>query len=169
MAELGKALAVRGRAGDTVAVTITPDLNRLTKALSRIAAQVRETFASVSAILARVGRVYRQRREVWVAGLEARYFVRGGLDSRYRDQADACALAARIMEGSELPGLTEPEAAQVAQAFIAGWLGGQGEGTLVIHVGRSEAPEYAARVAAHASLAVDHPWVELGPFPGTGT
>lgn len=62
-----------------------------------------------------------RRREVRVAGLEARWYVRGALiQGRSQAQVDA---VTRYLLGSRFPGLTDQEKVRVATAFIAGTIG----------------------------------------------
>ncbi len=67
--------------------------------------------------------------EVYVAGLEGRYYVRGGLDSRYREPEARDALVRALMACEELRPchLSIRERSAVAAAFLAGWVQGQGK------------------------------------------
>lgn len=83
-----------------------------------------EVAARTAEAVANLTQRWSQSREVYVAGLEARYWVRGGLDTRYRDPEARDALVRDLMRGKELPPpclLDAKERAQVATAFLAGW------------------------------------------------
>lgn len=75
-----------------------------------------------TAALRRVARVFRNQPHK-VAGIEGRYYVRGGLDPNYADQETRDALAAMLLHGTDpdTADLTPANRAVVAAAFLRGW------------------------------------------------
>jgi len=122
-------VASQRRVGDAVVVDFRLDTSALERAFRQIAEQAQRAALSWSRTLARWGRAYSQRREVYVAGLEGRYYVRGGLDSRYREPEARDALVRALLACEELTPchLSRKERGRVAAAFLTGWVQGQGE------------------------------------------
>lgn len=131
MARLPAHLSVANqrRVGDALVVDIRVDTTALERAFRQMAEAVTAMAQNASRALARMGRRYAQRREVYVAGLEGRYYVRGGLDSRYREPEARDALVRALMAREELRPchLSIRERSAVAAAFLAGWVQGQGK------------------------------------------
>jgi len=122
-------VANQRRVGDTLVVDIHVDTAALERAFSRMAEAIQDMGHQLRRSLARWGHAQAQRREVWVAGLEGRYYVRGGLDSRYQDPLDRDILVLQLLRGRELGAckLTPKERGLVAAAFLTGWVTGQGK------------------------------------------
>lgn len=114
--------------GETVTVTIKPDFTAFNEAVGRAAKTTTTAMAKLTRAFQRANESWAKERVVYVAGLGARYYVRGGLDSRYRDDAEMCALVHRLLRGEELADLNFQERSQVATMFIIGWVQGQGKG-----------------------------------------
>lgn len=157
-------VASQRRVGNTVQVTLMADLKPFLEACRRFNQAVGQAMAKVGKALEDARRAHRgqfalvpspsavgrlawaQKREVYVAGLEGRYFVRGGLDSRYLEPEARDALVRELMAGRELPCLVSArERALVATAFLAGWVQGQGKDWRAVCPGRCQ---YAVDVGA---------------------
>lgn len=59
---------------------------------------------------------------VWVAGLEARYYVRGAMDPMYATPWARDALVFAILSGLSIPALQPRNRALVAAAVVRGWV-----------------------------------------------
>lgn len=75
-----------------------------------------------------------RRLEVYVSGLEGRYYVRGGLDPAYRNRAALDVLVRRTLDGrpedpdDPTPDLTLSARSRLATAAIRGWVEGHPAG-----------------------------------------
>lgn len=146
-----------------VSVTIRPQTHGFTEAMARLQRALR----GMGHALGKFGRRYTQRREVWVAGLSARYYVRGGLDSRYRSREDVCELVRDILRGQELGelGLDFREREQIAEAVIVGWVQGQGREEAVVPLCSPDQDHQALRQAVAATIPDQRAMAHWTPAP----
>lgn len=110
--------------GETGGVTSAQAFRAAFKRLEAVREVMSGKIVTAAEAIANLTQRWSQPREVYVAGLEARYYVRGGLDSRYRDPEARDALVRDLMRGKELPPpclLDARERGQVAAAFLCGW------------------------------------------------
>jgi hypothetical protein len=118
----------------SVTVTIRPDWTAFTNAMARVARATRAATRSMTAVqrtMERFSEEGRQRQELALTGLEARFYVRGGLDPLYASQAGLDGLVRDILQGPEtgweclkagaLP--TRENRVRLAVAAMEGWVG----------------------------------------------
>lgn len=137
----GKALVFAGRSRDVV-VRLVADTSGFEKAMRRAARafddmkrQIGEVMlpsfkamtANLVQVVARWDTAWRHARVVKLAGLEARYYVRGGLDYRYADADKVCELVREILAGRHdvyaFPfTLTRADRAYLATQVMSAWV-----------------------------------------------
>lgn len=108
------------RTGDTVTVDLTIDVEPFRRALQSVADNLRRAAPRLRAFTLAMARA-EKGPEVFLAGLEGRYYVRGALDTRYSSEEGVTRLVQDILTGTELPGLSAHERAVVAAAVLTGW------------------------------------------------
>jgi hypothetical protein len=126
-----------------VAPLIGPGITRAVgdwqRSMEKLAASLRTTPAELEPVFARVA----AQREVKVAGLCGKYYVRAGLDPKYRDPAMLHLLVQGILGGATHDQLTEDEKRQVAVAAMRGWSEAYQKGA---HVPYAAARRYGSAV-----------------------
>lgn len=109
------------------------DLTAVRDALRAIIRRGAEVWKSANAAVLRLHQRLADAANdpVRVAGLEARYYVRAGLDPRYSTLFGLDALTASIMSNrdGDMAFLTRQSRAQIAAAAIAGWVASYAEDT----------------------------------------